>query len=456
MQLASNPKSIDNLLTFVNQRATHPRIEEYKQRLNGLKNRILDEAKTSVSDKAQEILLGKLRNTLDDLRALEKRRESIKIEIAGNSLALKNLQDRSIELQNKITQAKADEIVQKLQFEMNLKAKTKEIDSKRANIYLVASQWLYSDSSLINELKVQVRERGDLPEPYRKNLISSCLKANRCEICGRILDDASKKHILGLQEVVAQSDVHTFLTSSLAEHVSTLDSEKERREIKSLIDDCKRIENQIKNVKLSDEDNRLFAERDLVENQLKELYTKDANLHAQLTENTTWITETKREVDELQNRNKSLTANKLIIDKIDEAISKVEAVGEAIKAKTIDIISSVISENVSYILGPQYSARLSVKSGLMLGEEGFYGRERGGYSARLILAYCFAEAMTLIDPIIVDTPSGNVGTHREKLAKHLVANHKQIILLCLPTEIADFGPYISSETIKIVNDEGEN
>ena len=218
---------------------------------------------------------------------------------------------------------------------------------------------------------------------------------------------------------------------------------------------ARRIENQMKNIKLSEEDSRLFAERDLAQDQINILLAKDAGLQAKLNERKLWISETKKDVDELQNRNLVLRANKHIIDKIDESIKKVEAVGEAIKTKTIDIISNVIAENVSAILGDQFSAKLTKQDGLMLGEGGIFGRERGGYSGRLILSYCFAEAMTLIDPIIVDTPSGNIGTHREKLAKHLVTNHKQIILLCLPTEIADFGPYISSDTITIVNSESE-
>jgi hypothetical protein len=53
--------------------------------------------------------------------------------------------------------------------------------------------------------------------------------------------------------------------------------------------------------------------------------------------------------------------------------------------------------------------------------------------------------MTLIDPIIIDTPSGNVGTHREALARHLAANHKQVICLCLPTELDKFAPFLSKE-----------
>lgn len=456
MQLSSNTKSIGALLTFVDQRATHPMIEEYRDRLNGLKNRVLEEANTKVSDKAQELLISRLRKRLEDQRDLERERDGYRIDQASNSLVLKNLQNRSNDLQNKITKAKADEIVQKLRFELDIEKNTKAVNDKRSNIYALALQWIYGDDAgLMNALKAQVRERGDLPEPYRKNLISKCLASNKCEVCGRTLDDPSKKYILALQQVVAATNVHAFLTDTLTNHASTLDPEQERKTIKSLIDDCKRIETEMNNIKLSDEDKRLFAERDLVQEEIRNLLKKDANLQAKIDEHDTWIVAVKKEINELQGRNSILRSNKFIIDKIDEALDKVEVAEKAIKAKTIDIISNVISENVSQILGDKFAAKLTVKDGLMLGEGGYFGRERGGYSGRLILSYCFAEAMTLIDPIIVDTPSGNVGTHREKLARHLVTNHKQIILLCLPTEIADFGPYISSNPITIVNSEAE-
>ncbi|MGA3110463.1 MAG: hypothetical protein ABSE15_00340 [Candidatus Bathyarchaeia archaeon] len=454
MQLSSNSEKVGDLLFLVNQRATHPRIEEYKEKLNGLKNRLLEEANAKVSDKALEILIGRLRTAIEDLRQLEKERDAIKIEMAANSLALKNQQDRFNELENKITQAKADEIVGKIRLEDDLAAKTAEIAQKRSTIYALASQWYNADTGSINQLKTIVREKGNLPEPYRKNLISNCLTSGKCEICGRLLDEPSRKHIVALESVVADPDVHTFLSKTLDSRTNVLDTEKEYKEIKTLIDDCRRIQNQISGIKLTTEDSQLFIERELVQKDISIIMTNNANLQSKLNEHNSWISELKQQVAELQSKNSTLKENKIIIDRIDESIGKVEAVGETIKSKTIDIISGVISEGVSSILGPKFSAKLSVKEGLVLGEDGHFGRERGGYSGRLILSYCFAEAMTLIDPIIVDTPSGNIGSHREKLAKHLVANHQQIVLLCLPTEINDFGPFISSNPIKIVNEEG--
>jgi hypothetical protein len=146
-----------------------------------------------------------------------------------------------------------------------------------------------------------------------------------------------------------------------------------------------------------------------------------------------------------------LAENKIILDKIDESIQIVDGAAEKIKLRATEIISNVISEGVSSVLGPKFSARLSQTDGLVLGEDGFYGKEKGGYSGRLILSYCFAEAMTLVDPIIVDTPVGNIGSQREKLADHLAANHKQVVLLCLPTEIINFAPFISPKSLEIKN-----
>ena len=125
------------------------------------------------------------------------------------------------------------------------------------------------------------------------------------------------------------------------------------------------------------------------------------------------------------------------------------------RSSVIKIIGEVISDGVASILGEKFSAKLTEDSGLLLGEDGVFSSEAGGMSGRLILSYCFAEAMTLIDPIIVDTPSGNIGGHREKLAQHLGANHNQVILLCLPTEVENFAPILNQEMVLITNDGGD-
>lgn len=453
MQLSSNSEKIDDLILLVNQRATHPRIEEYKQRLNGLRNRVLEEAGAKVSSQALAINLGKLKARISDLRAVEKERDQLKQDIAAHSLALKTFEDRYKELQEKITTAKAEELVQRTRYEIQMQGKTNEVMEKRRLIYALGYQWICTDANAINWVKTHVKEKGKLPEPYRQDLIQNCLASGCCEICGRSLDKASKERIKGLERQVAPHEVHEFLSYDLKERQPAFDSEKERRDIKRLIEECNRLDNKMKSIKLSEEDAQLISEKEFVEQEINATNGKIINLQRDLKEREDWIKGLNEEVQKLQNQNTTLKEYKIILDKIDESINIVVAAGEKIRSKTIDIIGGVISEGVQSILGPKFSARLSSTEGLMLGEDGFYGRERGGYSGRLILSYCFAEAMTLVDPIIVDTPSGNIGSQRANLAQHLVENHRQIILMCLPTEIADFGPIISPKPIPIANKE---
>jgi hypothetical protein len=282
-------------------------------------------------------------------------------------------------------------------------------------------------------------------------LIKNCLELKRCEICGRPLDKTAEERIKKLERQVAPHEVHVFLSTDFSMDPSAFDSEKQYNEIKKLIEECNILDNKVKSIKLSDDDALLVSEKESVDARIEQINNEMINLQRDANDRKAWISELKKEVEDLQNKNTALKENKIILDKIEESMNLLVATGEKIKAKTIDIISGVISEGVSSILGPRFAAKLSQEEGLMLGEDGFFGRERGGYSGRLILSYCFAEAMTLVDPIIVDTPSGNIGSHRENLARHLIANHRQIILMCLPTEIADFGPVISPKSIEIKN-----
>jgi len=453
MQLSSNSEKIGDLIFLVNQRATHPRIEEYKQKLNGLRNRVLEEAGAKVSSQALAINIGKLKARIGDLRALEKERDQLKQDFTTHSLALKTFEDRYKELQEKITTAKAQELVERTKYEIQIQGKTNEVMEKRRLIYALNSQWIGTNTNSINWIKAQVKEKGKLPEPYRQDLIQNCLASGCCEICGRALDRASEERIKGLERQVAPHEVHEFLSYDLKERQPAFDPEKERREIKRLIEECNRLENKMKSIKLSEEDAQLISEKEFVEQEINTIKGKIINLQRDVKEREEWIKDLKEEVEKLQNQNTTLKEYKIILDKIDESIDIIVDAGEKIKSKTIDIISGVISEGVQSILGRRFSAKLSPTEGLMLGEDGFFGRERGGYSGRLILSYCFAEAMTLVDPIIVDTPSGNIGSQRANLAQHLVENHRQILLMCLPTEIADFGPIISKKPIPIANKE---
>jgi hypothetical protein len=221
--------------------------------------------------------------------------------------------------------------------------------------------------------------------------------------------------------------------------------------IKALIDERKKLDTKIKSITLSEKDKGLVSQRDTLDVEYEEHGRRIGSLTNDRDTLKQAVGQIKKEIVDLQDKNAALSENKVILDQIERSMQAVDSAAESIKLKATDIISSVISEGVSSILGRNFGARLSLSDGLMLGEDGFYGKEKGGYSGRLVLSYCFAEAMTLVEPIIVDTPVGNIGSQREKLAAHLVANHNQVILLCLPTETANFAPLISKKPIVIEN-----
>jgi len=454
MQLSSNSEKIADLLLLVNQRATHPRIEEYKQKLNGLRARVLQEANAKITDHALKISIGKLNAKIVDLARLETELGNISSDIAVCSLAQKQLREKAKEVQDKITAAKATALVKRSEYEVKKNNATTKIGETRNSIYAEILDWVSTDTiPTINQIKTVIKEKGKLPEPYRKDLVQNCIRNKRCEICGRPLDKQSEERIKKLERQVAPHNVHVFLSSDFSVNPSTFDSGEQYNIIKKLINEYNLFDNRIKNIKLSAEDALLISQKETLDQQILDLNTKISDLQRDETDRKEWKAQLKREIQELEEKNAALKENKIILDKIKESITVVETAGEKIKSKTIDIIGNVISENVTSILGPKFTAKISETEGLMLGENGFYSRERGGYSGRLILSYCFAEAMTLIDPIIVDTPSGNIGGQREQLARHLCANHKQIILMCLPTEIQNFAPIVSPSTIEIENQE---
>jgi len=452
MQLASDSGKIDLLLNLVNRRTTHPALEEYKRRLDELREKVLAEAKAKITEKALQISMGKLAGKMRALRQTEKNLEEIKRQIDWNSLAEKQLRDRLKQLDEKITSAKAENVIERNKYELEQKNIRREVAEKRLSIYKDTLKWIFADlTDAVNQIKTEVKEKGRLPEPYREELIKSCKDSGSCEICGRPLDEASRRRIESLERQVAPHEVQVFLSSDFSIPASTFNPKIENDTIKRLIEKHRELDLKINSIKLSEKDAQLVAERDSLDPQINALKEKIAGLSADADALKELIEGLRREVKELREKNAALAENKIILDKIDESIQIIDGAAEKIKVRATEIISNVISEGVSSVLGPKFSARLSQTDGLVLGEDGFYGKEKGGYSGRLILSYCFAEAMTLVDPIIVDTPVGNIGSQREKLADHLAANHKQVVLLCLPTEIINFAPFISPKSLEIKN-----
>jgi hypothetical protein len=455
MQIASDSSSLNILLGLINRRTTHPKLEEYKQKLNALRSRVLEEARSRITDRALERNINELNAIIADIDRAGIELDELKHKNESAKLALAQIVEESKLIEDKITSAQVKEMVELNRLQTDQRGVAEKVKEIRDRIYQQSQNWICPDvADGIQSIKAKVKEKGKLPEPYRGDLIQSCLDSKRCEICGRLLDKEAEENIkrLGLQ--VAPTDVHEFITSSFSIHPCFFDSKSTNRTVTQLIEQHIELGEKMKSIKLSSHDQELIDKRTTYTRRILAMQEEIAKNDRNINDRKEWIKALSEKKADLQVKNEALMENKVILDDIDETLGIIDEAEDKIKQKASDIISNVISEGVSSILGDKFSARLSQTEGLMLGEDGFYGNEKGGYSGRLVLSYCFAEAMTLVGPIIVDTPAGNIGVARPKLAAHLVANHNQVILLCLPTELERFSNIVSKKPpITITNNE---
>jgi len=453
MQLAADKGKIHTLLDLVNRRATHPQLEQFENRLNDLRHRVHREAKSKVTDRALENNFNRIRILSNDETVFRGLITEYNDKISTVDAVISRLEKDVDEIEDEIDKSRIENLIKRKELETNQERINVQIRNNRINIYKNMSNWVQTEYyDKINEIKNILKETGKLPEPYREDLISICLEREICQICGRDLDPISKKHVLDLSRLIASHKVQEFLSSTFSIKQTKFDPRETDAEINYLVDEYNDLQIKINEIKLSDAEQRLIDERTFKLGQLA-IHRKDRDdLLVEKSRYEDALQETMRELKECQEKNEALKEYRIILDRIETSKEIIREAADKIRIKAIEIIGEVISEGVTSILGDNFSAKLTVEKGLLLGENGFFGKEKGGYSGRLILSYCFAEAMTLVDPIIVDTPVGNIGTHRRLLAEHLFENHKQVILLCLPTELENFSDILSDNPIYIENE----
>lgn len=453
MQAAADKGKIHTLLDVVNRRVTHPKLRQFESKLNNLRNRVHREAKSKVTDRALEINFNKIRELSND-EIIFKGLISEKVnKLKMIDAAISRLEKEVRDIDDDIDKSRIENLIQRKELETQQNQLSDDINDNRIGIYKNMSNWIQTEHyDKINDIKTKLKETGKLPEPYRADLISSCLDLGVCQICGRDLDPESKEHVHDLSKLIASHKVQEFLSSTFSIRQTKFNPREIDIEIKKYVDAYDILGTKINEIKLSDAEQRLIDERTFKLTQFISHRTDRENLLIEKSRFDDALEETLRQLKEHQDKNEALREYRIILDRIEASKEIIKDAAEKIRIKAIEIISEVISEGVTSILGDAFSAKLTIENGLLLGEDGYYGKEKGGYSGRLILSYCFAEAITLVDPIIVDTPVGNVGTHRKALAKHLFANHQQVILLCLPTELANFSDIITDKPIPIINE----
>lgn len=443
---ASDSKNLDFIQNVINRRATHPTLNRYLRSLDRLQQKVYDAARSKVTDQGKTRKLNELSDLYGKKDDLVRRNQDLEIEYKTFDRIITDYGTERDEIIQQLLDVATDNQKKRDEYDGQYNQDIQEINSRRNELYKHSLNWTAQlDTEYINALRRYVRESGKLPDPYYDDLIQECLIQNRCTICGRDLDQASTNRIRGLERLTASHEVQTFLLSSLPAEKKIIDPQAIHEEILTRSEHIEVIAHARESLKMSDLEKKLRAQEKSLEYKINQAEGRLSVIEGELQRNTDQIQKYEREIARIEAQIDQINEYRSIIDSIKTTREVIEGTQTILKEKTTKIISDVLSESVSSILGPQFSAQFSKERGLLLGENGRYSPEIGGMSGRLILSYTFAETMTLIDPIIIDTPSGNVGSHRKALAEHLSANHSQVICLCLPTELDQFAPVLSHE-----------
>lgn len=458
MLYASDRSKVQELVDTVEERVTPSFIFEYLQKLNELESRTYDEISSKASDRGIQRTANKAKRLRQEISADEASKNTLKTDLEGITRTKKQIKDRIEELNNEIAGTKSEKLEEKLKIRNEIEDDLDEIDKGRGTLYSRFLEVSFPNSSKepINEMKSRIRERGNLPEPYRKDLINLCLNEKegppKCYICGTELNEEKKKRVKQLGQQVAPHNVQDFLSQDINYEMGGFNEIKKFEHVEQKLGDVSEKIKKLKRVELSTKEEDLVKKRDRLVARKEEIDKKIGDLEGELNAAKTAIEEKRNELSSIEEKLRLKKEYRKVFDEIEEAKETIRKTKNKIKEKAIKVISDALDSSVKSILGPDFGARLTEDEGLMLGENGVFNREVGGMTAKLILSYCFAESMTKIDPLMVDTPVGNIDHEtRENLADHLDTNHDQIILLCLPTELDSFAPKLTERKEKVQN-----
>ena len=452
MKSSNSRSTIGNLIMSVNLRASHPLMEKYQNDLDILKRKVINTAKKQAGGASEKLIKG-INEEIDfygeEINKNTLRKEDFKIK---KNVLLSNIDEIDDELK-KINSRRIDIASENSRKKERLKGQTlqkeTEIENSRAEIFKNMKEWILQDlQNNVNKMKKYIRERGKLPEPYRDSLITDCLTSHppTCQICNNPLDVVSIEHVRNLQSLLASPTSHEFLINVLDFDPLIYNVSEKRNTVINSIKDLKTIEEEIDSIQLPEEEQNLLDKRNELIEEKSQLEQNIGSINNELSAIDDILEESNKELNELIESLDIVGKYKTILEAIENTEKTLSNTKKRMEDSTISIISTVISNSISSILGEQYSAILDKETGLMLADGGIAGKDAGGYASRLILSYCFAEAMSTIDPIIVDTPSGNIDDeNRKNLAKHLMANHNQLILLCIPDEIKNFADHVTND-----------
>ncbi len=447
---------VKQLIRIVEKRSTHNQLSDYFKKLKYLRERLLEEAQASLTDRAEKTRQTKYKKRIEERNNFQTRIDETNLEIDALEVNIRHLQVEIALLHEGIVNLKSVEVRKKTQLEFDIKELKRNVNNSREIIFSKYNDLIKLQSyDFFNEVKGLLRERGGLPSPYREDLIKSCLehKPPTCIVCGNDLNDEGIKRVTELGKQVASNDTQIFLMEEYDEPNQDLyDFSDARKNILKYLDDLENKMQEMEDITLRPEELEIFHNHEKKRAELSRLTQLLGVRGAELKVEENRLIKIEEDIGIIEESIASLSKKKPVLEKINETERILKTAEKKMRDRTIEVIGNVISKAVNNILGENFSAELTEEHGLMLGEDGYTGSEVGGYSGRLILTYLFAEAMSQVSPIIIDSPVGNVGAERKALAKHLKKNHSQVILLCLPTELSEFAEFFDTDIIEINNE----
>lgn len=460
MRASNSQTTIKNLIQSVNQRASHPLMEKYQNDLDILKRKVLNTAKKQAGGASENFIKG-ISKDIDfyetEIKNYKIKKEKFEIQRSVFLVNVTEIEEEQQKIQTRQIEIASENSRKRERLKNQALQKENEIEYSRAEIFNNMKEWILQDlQSNVNKIKKHIREKGKLPEPYRESLIRDCLTSHppTCQICNNALDAVSIEYIKNLQRLLASETSHKFLISNLNLDPSAFDVSEKRNKVIDLIKDLKTIQEEFDSIQLSEEEQTLLEKMKTLLEEKSYFETEIGKIINELSAIDEILDEYKKKLNELIQSLDIVAKYKIILEAVENTEKTLNNTKKNMENSTISIISKVISNSISSILGEQYSAILDKEKGLMLADGGIAGKDTGGYASRLILSYCFAEAMSTIDPIIVDTPSGNIDEeNRKNLAKHLMFNHNQMVLLCIPDEIHNFADHITHDYIFVKNED---
>jgi DNA repair exonuclease SbcCD ATPase subunit len=458
MESSTIDSEIKNIINTINQRATHPKVEGFKNDLADLKTKIYKHVQSSVKAKVSKPTITAHLNKITDLEkalsAFRVQHQLISDKLNASIRILEGAQQEYNQLNTQIIETKSKTLSEINKIDDQIQNQKKHIADTRTRIYQEMMNWhLHLPAGKIQEIKNEIREKGKIPEPYHDDLITSCLNSNppRCLICNRILDTDSEKHIRNLEKLLAEEYVHNFLTKDFELSPENIDLSDFNQQVQEDIERISSLEMKKQTFDLSEEDKNAIQKRSEKDEVIRSTQSKIGEYKlgvAGLLEN---IRQTEEELNAERAKVEVLKEYQEIFKEIDSTLTILNETQENMKEETIRILSGVLNNSIRNALGPDFGAVITKKYGLQLTLGDTMGSDIGGMAARIILSYCFAESISTIDPIIADSPAGAIGIYREKLAQHLKRNHKQLILLCIGAEKEFFANVISGDVIAVSN-----